>query len=205
METIIIDIASFVTGIISEIGYLGVALFMAIESSFIPFPSEIIVPPAAYLAQEGKFNLWLVVLAGTVGSLVGALINYFLALFLGRKMVYSLSETRLARLFLIDSQKINRAEEHFLNYGNVSTFLGRLVPAIRQLISIPAGFSKMPLPQFVFYTTLGAGSWVVVLALLGYFFGANQEKFEEYYSLISWAVVGLVILVFLFFVFKRKR
>lgn len=205
MENIVFNLASFVTNIIGEIGYLGITLLMAIESSFIPFPSEIVIPPAAYLAHSGQFNLWLVILAGTLGSLIGALVNYFLALFLGRKLIYFLADTKAAKIILINPEKLKKAEDYFLKYGNISTFLGRLLPAIRQLISIPAGFSRMSLSRFVFYTGLGSGFWVFVLALLGYFFGANQEKLENYYHLISWLAVAFVIILFLFIFIKKRR
>jgi membrane protein DedA with SNARE-associated domain len=204
MDTLLVIIVSFVTKTISDIGYLGIAILMTIESSFIPFPSEIIIPPAAYLAQQGQFNIILVVMAGLVGSLLGALINYFLAYTLGRKVIYFLVNQRFSKLLLINQEKLNKAEKYFLRYGNISTFIGRLVPWIRQLISIPAGFSKMNLTSFIFYTSLGSGIWVIILAILGYSFGSNQEMLEKYYQEISWIFVGLALVIIIGILIKKK-
>ena len=175
----------------SEIGYLGIVILMTIESSFIPFPSEIIVPPAAFLASQGQFNIYLVILSGIVGSLVGALINYFLARTLGRGIVYSLINKKIARLLLLNEEKMIKAENYFRKYGAVSTFVGRLIPAIRQLISIPAGFSKMKLGKFIFYTSFGSGLWTIILAILGYVFGANQDIWMQYYDDFKHIIYGV--------------
>lgn len=188
----------------AKIGYWGIVLLMTIESSFIPFPSEIIIPPAAYLAAQGQFNIYLVILSGIVGSLLGALINYFLAMTLGRKIVYSLANKKIAKLLLINEQKIQKAEDYFKKYGSISTFLGRLVPAIRQLISIPAGFCRMKLGSFLFFTFLGSGLWTVILAVLGYAFGANDELLEKYYKQASFAALGIVILVIAYLILKKR-
>jgi len=165
----------------AKIGYGGIVLLMTVESSFIPFPSEIIIPPAAYLASQGQFNIYLVIIAGLIGSLIGAIVNYFLALTLGRQIIYSLANKKIARLFLLSEKKIKKAEAYFLKYGGISTFLGRLVFAVRQLISIPAGFSRMNFKKFIFYTALGSGLWIIILAILGYFFGAQKEIFTKLY------------------------
>ena len=157
MEFIFGTIIDWGLNLILEIGYLGITLLITIESSFIPFPSEIVIPPAAYLAQQGEMNIFLVILAGIIGSLLGALINYFLAYTLGRKVVYSLVNLKIFRFLLINKEKVVKAEEYFLKYGNFSTFMGRFIPAVRQLISIPAGFSKMNLKNFILYTSLGSG------------------------------------------------
>ena len=156
----------------ADLGYLGILFLMTVESSFIPFPSELVIPPAAYLAYQGEMNIYLVVLFGILGSLIGALINYYLALCLGRPIIYSLTEKKWAKVFLISSKKIEKAERYFLKHGEASTFIGRLIPVIRQLISLPAGFTKMKLRPFIIYTTLGAGIWVIVLAVIGYGAGA---------------------------------
>ena len=171
---------------------------MTIESSFIPFPSEVVIPPAAYLASRGEFNIYLVILSGVAGSLIGALINYFLALTLGRAVIYRLAGTRLARMLLINEDKIKKSEDMFLKYGNLSTFTGRLIPAIRQLISIPAGFARMPLKSFLLYTFLGSGLWTAILAAAGYIFGANQELILRYYDYFKegvYVIIGLVLIV----------
>lgn len=169
----------------SGMGYAGVFILMVVESSFIPFPSELVIPPAAYLAFRGEMSFWLVVFWGIGGSLVGAAINYYLAMWLGRPLVYSLTEKRWTSVFLINSKKVERAEKYFLKFGGISTFLGRLVPVVRQLISLPAGFVRMNFLWFIFYTFLGAGVWILVLAMLGWFFGANQQLLNDYFSQIN--------------------
>lgn len=182
---------TFLLTITQNLGHLGVGVLMAVESSFIPMPSEIVVPPAAYLASQGVMNIYLVVIAGIVGSLVGALFNYFLAYYLGRPLVYKLAQHRFAKYLLISPEKIERAEQYFADRANSATFLGRLIPVIRQLISLPAGFSKMPLKNFIFYTFLGSSLWVSILALLGYFIGSNQALLHTYYTEIKWIALGL--------------
>jgi len=186
-------------------GYPGIVFLMTIESSFIPFPSEVIIPPAAYLAEQGEMNIFFVIASGVLGSLLGALINYFLALSLGRKIIYGLSNTRTARLFLINENKIKKAEDSFLKYGNFSTFFGRLVPALRQLISIPAGFSKMKFKNFISYTFLGSSLWIVILASLGYLFGSNQELLAKYYRQISFFFFAIALLLLAGFLIKFKK
>ncbi len=188
----------------SSMGYWGVLLLMTIESSFVPFPSELVIPPAAYLASKGEMNVYLVIFFGLLGSLIGAVINYVLARSLGRLLIYELVEHKFAKYLLLSKKKVEKSENYFLNYGGVSTFLGRLVPAVRQLISLPAGFVKMRFSSFLFYTGLGAGLWVCVLAALGYYFGENQELLEKYYKEISLTILGVVLLVVILLVLKRK-
>lgn len=161
----------FVQQILHHLNYFWVTVLMAIESSFIPFPSEVVVPPAAYLAASGKMNIFLVILFATLGSNIGALVNYYLAKYLGRPIVYRFAASRLGRLCLLSPEKVERAEAYFQKNGATSTLIGRLIPGIRQLISIPAGLSGMGLRSFLLYTTLGAGAWNVILALLGYYLG----------------------------------
>jgi len=181
---------------------------MAIESSFIPFPSEIVIPPAAYKAAAGELNIFLVVFFGTFGALIGAFVNYFLAYYLGRPVIYRLVNTRLGRMCLLDEQKIHKAEEYFIKNGAVSTFVGRLIPAIRQLISIPAGLAKMGLKKFVLYTTLGALLWNMILAIVGYSLQSVvpkdqlMSKVHEYSSEISNGMIVLGVLVFLYLLYK---
>ncbi len=179
---------------------------MTIESSFIPFPSEVIIPPAAYLAQKGEFNIYLVVFFGILGSLIGALINYYLAYFLGRKIVYSLVDKKIFKIVMLNSKKIEKSEKFFLKYGNESTLIGRLVPIIRQLISLPAGFSKMKLKNFIFYTSIGSGIWTIILAFLGYYLGANKNLLEKYFKEIEilFLVVGLAAFIYLLTIFFLK-
>ena len=156
--------------------YLFVFLFMVIESSFLPFPSEVVVPPAAYIAvTRGDLNIALIILVATAGAVVGALINYFLAVWLGRPIVYAFANSRFGHACLIDEAKVQKAEKYFDDHGALSTFIGRLIPAVRQLISIPAGLARMNVGVFVIFTALGAGVWNCVLAGLGYWLGPERK------------------------------
>ncbi len=184
--------ASALLDITSGMGYWGIVILMAIESSFIPFPSEIVIPPAAYLAYKGEMNIYLIILCGILGSLIGAVFNYYVAMWLGKPLAYKLVDKKWAKYLLLSRSGLEKAENYFNKYGSASTFFGRLIPAVRQLISLPAGFVKMDFGKFVFYTVLGSGFWVSVLAALGYFFGENQELLKEYYREIT---IGLIVLV----------
>lgn len=182
------DSAELFKWVLENLNYWVVTLFMAIESSFVPFPSEVVVPPAAWKAMaDDSMNIFLVVVFATVGADIGALINYYLARWLGRPIVYKFANSRLGHLCLIDEDKVRNAEEYFRKHGAASTFFGRLVPAIRQLISIPAGLSGMKLGPFLLYTTLGAAAWNIVLALLGYFIYQSTplKTTEDVYKLAS--------------------
>ncbi|MFH0892264.1 MAG: DedA family protein [Candidatus Falkowbacteria bacterium] len=199
------ELIALLLALSAKMGYGGIVLLMAVESSFIPFPSEIVVPPAAYLASQGEMNIFLVIISGIAGSLIGATFNYFLSMWLGRRVVYSLSNTRIAKVLLISESQIIKSEDLFLRFGNLSTFWGRLIPAVRQLISLPAGFSRMPYKNFIFFTFLGSGLWTVILAVLGYAFGANQEELRQYYKEISVIFGAIAIGVIIFMVIKKKR
>jgi membrane protein DedA with SNARE-associated domain len=191
-----------------NISYLTIFLLMAIEGSFIPFPSEVVIPPAAWKAAQGDLNFFLVVITGTLGALFGSLINYYLGYYLGRKLVYSFADTRVARFLLITPEKIQQAEHYFVKHGRSSTFIGRLVPGVRQLISIPAGLAKMPMKDFVLFTVLGAGIWNLVLAALGYFLYSQQELLQLYYKELSWVMLGLGLLFVAYLVYsgmKKKK
>ena len=196
---------NFILSFSQNLGYSGVILLMAIESSFIPFPSEIIIPPAAYLASQGQMNIFLVIISGIAGSLIGATINYWLAFWLGPKIIYRCADSKICKILLINSRKVKRSEKFFLRYGNASTLIGRLIPVIRQLISLPAGFAKMNFKSFVFYTTLGSAVWVIFLAGSGYILGANQELIIKYYEIISLSLVALLIVVgFVWWLINKK-
>ena len=190
-----------------RIGYLGVIMLMAIESSFLPLPSELVIPPAAYLAQQGKMNIFLVIISGAIGSVIGATFNYFLGRLIGQAVIYRLADHKLAKLLFINQEKLKKAETFFIKSANTATFVGRLIPGIRHLISIPAGFFKMNFKNFIILTFCGSFIWCSILAMLGYWFGSNQELIEKYYKelTIFFAVSGCVFLFFLYFRMASKK
>ena len=188
-----------------HITYWTVFLLMAIESSFIPFPSEIVIPPAAYKAANGDMNIFLVVFAGTMGAIVGALFNYYFAKWLGNKLLLKFANTRLAHMMLIDQSSIEKSENYFRKHGKTSTLIGRLVPGIRQLISLPAGLANMKLSDFILYTTIGSTIWNVILALLGYFFWSQKDILDKYYTELSLVFLGLGILYVAYLIFNGFR
>lgn len=190
-----------------NMNYYTITLLMTIESSFIPFPSEVVIPPAAYVAsKEGSdLNIWLVILFGTIGALIGAYINYFLALWLGRPLLHKLADSRLGKMLLLSSAKVQKAEDYFQTHGKTSTFVGRLLPGIRQLISIPAGLAKMNLLTFTFFTALGAGIWNGILALLGYIAHGQADLINTYSHEIGYGLLGIVALVALFYLVRYVR
>lgn len=202
MESLIQTVLEFS----NALGYWGIVLLMTIESSFIPFPSEIIIPPAAYLAYKGEMNLWLVIGSGVLGSVIGACINYGIARWLGRPAVYAIAKRRYMKYLLITHHKLHKAEKFFLKYGNISTFVGRLIFGVRQLVSLPAGFVKMPFWPFVFFTALGATVWIPFLAMHGYLLGAHEEWVRAYFSELSigFGVVAALVALGLFW-WKRGR
>lgn len=179
-----------------NLNYGTITLLMAIESSFIPFPSELVVPPAAYkaLQPESGLNIALIILFATLGALIGAFINYYLAKWLGRPIIYKFADSRLGHFLLLDVEKVKKAEDYFREHGSISTFVGRLITVIRQLISIPAGLAKMKLFPFTLYTFLGAAIWNCVLAALGYFAHGQKDIIEKYNSELAIALLGFGIL-----------
>lgn len=201
--------------LLNNLNYWTVFLLMFIEGSVIPAPSELIVPPAAYRAAAGELNIFLVVLVATLGALAGSTANYFAAYYLGRPMIYRFANSRLGHLCLLNQQKIEQAEKYFYDHGVVATLTGRLLPGIRQIISIPAGLSKMKFWKFALYTTIGAGIWNCVLATLGWYLHSFvpldqlNSKIEEYNSHIQIIVVAALVLIALIaglvWYFKRKK
>ena len=200
----------------AHMNYWAVGGLMTLESSFVPFPSEVVIPPAVYVAanpeSKGGMKIWLVVLFGTVGALLGALLNYFLSMWLGRPIVYAFAESKLGHLLQLSKEKVQRAEVYFNEHGVVSTLVGRFIPVIRQLISIPAGLSRMNLGSFCLLTTLGALAWNVILALLGYlaYKAADPSVIEKYSHQLSIIIVVLFVAVVAFFVLlavirKKKK
>jgi membrane protein DedA with SNARE-associated domain len=192
----------------AHMNYLAVGGLMTLESSFIPFPSEVVIPPAVYVAanpaSKGGMKIWLVVLFGTLGALLGALINYFLSMWLGRPIVYAFAESKLGHLLQLSKEKVQRAEVYFNDHGVVSTLVGRFIPVIRQLISIPAGLSRMNLGAFCLFTTLGALAWNCILALLGYlaYKAADPSVIERYSHQLSIIIIVLFVAVVAFFVIR---
>ncbi len=208
-----IDAAQFFQWFIENANYLFVFVFMMVESSFVPFPSEVVVPPAAYLACSNMgvgqdMNVFLVVLVATLGAMCGALINYYLALWVGRPVIYRFADSRIGHACLIDRAKVEKAERYFDKHGAISTFIGRLIPAVRQLISIPAGLSRMNLGVFCLFTFLGALLWNVILAILGWQLSvhvAPQDLFdavERYNRYLTWGGLALLVICIAFILFK---
>src|SRR5512135_1209370 len=180
----------------TNLNYLTIALLMLIESTFLPLPSEVVIPFAAYKAAQGNLNIFAVILSGTVGALSGSLINYTLAYYLGRPIVYKFAGSRVGRMFLLSVEKVQHAEDYFLRNGKTSTFIGRLVPGIRHLISIPAGLAKMDLKSFMTFTFLGAGIWNIILALIGFYLYDLRDKIFPYLDDILY-VLGAGFIIFL--------
>lgn len=200
-------ITKVVSWYMDNINYGTITLLMAVESSFIPFPSEVVIPPAAYKAstEENGMNIILVVIFGTIGALIGATINYVLALLIGRPIIYKFADSRLGRMLLLSKEKVVKAEEYFVKHGKTSTFIGRLVPAVRQLISIPAGIAKMNFGVFMLFTFLGASIWNTILALLGYIAKGQQDVIEKYSSELSYVLLGLGILFIAYLIYNGVK
>ena len=197
MSALLATIVSIVNGM----GYLGITAAMFLESSFFPFPSELVLPPAGYLASQGKMELWIVVVLGIVGSLLGALFNYWISLRLGRPLIL-----RFGRYVGLSARAYDRAEEAFRRHGEISTFVGRLIPGLRQYISLPAGLARMPIGKFLLFTGLGAGIWASILALLGYIIGNNQELItSSLHKITIYTGGGIVLLVIAYVLWYRHR
>jgi len=210
--------SGFVANLLSwydaNMNYTAVGLLMTLESSFIPFPSEVVIPPAVYVASnpdtKGGMKIWLIVLIGTLGAMLGAYINYFLSRWFGRPIIYAFADSKAGRLLRLSKEKVQRAEDYFNDHGNVSTLVGRLIPVIRQLISIPAGLSKMNIAAFSVFTFIGAAVWNCILALLGYlaYRAADPTVIERYSHELSVAIIILFAAAIVFFVLRaliRKK
>ena len=202
----------FIEWCLENLNYWTITLLMAIESSFIPFPSEVVVPPAAYkAAASGELNVWLVVFFATLGALIGAFVNYFLALWLGKPIVYKFANSRFGHMCLLDEQKVIKAEQFFVRYGVIATLIGRLVPAVRQLISIPAGLAKMNIAKFALFTAIGAGAWNTVLAALGYFLESVVPEEQllatvtEYSHEIGYGIIAVVAIALAYLIYKGVK
>ena len=201
----------FIQWCLEHINYWTITLLMTIESSFIPFPSEVVVPPAAYKAAAGDLNIWLVIFFSTLGAVFGALINYYLALWLGKPIVYKFANSRFGHMCLINQEKVETAENFFNKHGVIATFIGRLVTVVRQLISIPAGLAKMHIGKFILFTALGAGIWNSILAALGWFLEDIVPEDQlistvsKYSHEIGYVIVGLVVLALGYVAYKALK
>ena len=209
MEEFILNLTN---GALDNLNYGWIILFMAIESSFIPFPSEVVMIPAAYMAAEtGEMSFPMIITCGSIGALIGALVNYILARTLGRPIVYAFANSRFGHMCLIDAEKVEKAEKYFDKYGAISTLIGRMIPAIRQLISIPAGLAKMNILPFMLYTVLGATVWNTILVGIGYAFHSTMPKQQlidiiaHYSHIIGITAIVLVIALIAFFIYKGVK
>ncbi|WP_428026335.1 DedA family protein [Arcobacter sp.] len=191
------EIVNFIVQTVGSLGYVGIFIMMFLESSFFPFPSEVVMVPAGYLAFKGEMNMTIAILFGVLGSLAGALFNYYLAIKFGRKFLI-----KYGKYFFINEETINKMENFFKEHGHISTFSGRLIPAVRQYISFPAGLAKMNIFLFSLYTSLGAAIWVIILALVGYFIGDNEVLIKEYLRYI--VIVILIILSLVAYLYYKN-
>ncbi|ELP0533119.1 DedA family protein [Campylobacter upsaliensis] len=193
------EIFNFIIEIASAWGYLGIIILMTLESCFIPFPSEVVMIPAGYLAHKGELDFSLCILSGVLGSVLGALINYYLCFFWGRNFIL-----RYGRFFGITEEKFAKFEVFFNRHGEFSTFVCRLLPGIRQYISMPAGLAKMRLINFVIFTAAGSGIWVSILVFLGYFLGENEDLIKEYLHQILLFILLFVFIAGLIYIKIKK-
>lgn len=195
------EITVVVSTLFLKLGYGGIIFLMALESSFIPFPSEIVMPPAGYFASQGKMNFWVAILCGVIGSLIGSFVNYFIAEKLGRRFIL-----KYGKFMGIDRHRFRKMEKYFKEHGAISTFVGRLLPGIRQYISFPAGVIKMNKWVFALFTALGAFIWVFILTYIGYLVGDNKELIDKYIKeLTPIIVIAVVILIVLYVLIHKKR
>ena len=206
-------IDNLITWYSAHMNYASITALMAVESSFIPFPSEVVIPPAAFVASQPDSVLYVtgtypidvlfIVLFGTLGAMIGAVINYGLSVWLGRIIIYKFADSKLGHLCLLSSEKIQKAEEYFREKGNVSTFIGRFIPGIRQLISSPAGLSRMHFGAFLWWTFLGAFIWNCILAALGYLAAGQMDRIKEYSHELSVAILILFGIAVAWFAIKK--
>jgi len=203
------SIISYLMLAFGKMGYIGIMLLMAFESTVIPIPSELIIPPAAYLANKGEFNLFLIIIFATIGNMIGASIMYFISRSLGRIIIYKLANTKISHALLINEEKIQKTEKYFIKNGELSVFIGRLIPVVRHLISIPAGLSKMKFYKFILFTFCGSITWNIILSLLGYYFGANEKLLMNYFSEIKIILLAgfslFIIYLFVKYLIKRHK
>lgn len=189
--------------------YYSITALMACESSILPVPSEIVIPPAVYVAMDSEsgLSIWLIIFFGTIGALIGATFNYLMSKWLGRLVIYKFADSKIGKSFLLSSEKIMKAETYFNDHGKTSTFVGRFIPVIRHLISIPAGLAKMNYLSFALYTVLGAGLWNCALALMGYLAHGQQDMINKYSHQLSYIFIaaGAILLIWLIVKTIRKK
>ena len=201
---------NFISSLLNNLNYPTIFFLMMLESTVIPVPSELVVSPAAYHAAGGNLNMWLVILFATLGADLGATINYVVAYYVGRPVIYRFANSRLGHLCLLNQEKVDKSERYFDSHGKLATITGRLIPGIRHLISIPAGLARMHYGHFLLYTTLGAGCWNIILAGLGWYLHTIvpeeqlHDKILEYGDYIKWIIIALVLLVIIYFVVKKR-
>ncbi len=200
MRELFFKLVATIVTIVGKLGYGGIIVMMFLESSFFPFPSEIVIPPAAYLAERGEMNIFIVVLCGILGSILGALFNYWLALKLGRPTLL-----RYGRYVGITPESFDKTENFLQKHGIFGTFIGRLIPVIRQYISFPAGLARLPLIPFIFATALGSGIWVIILAAIGYLVGNNQEMIVHYSHKTFYFLLPVIIIACLAYIYRQRR
>lgn len=201
---ILSSITAAILAVVNKLGYIGIFIGMTIESSFFPFPSEVVLIPAGTLIAQGQMSFLPVFIAGLAGSITGALINFFLALYLGRATI-ELLISKYRKICFITDRQLKKTDDYFQKHGEITTFIGRLIPVIRQLISLPAGFSKMNLARFCIFTLIGSGIWAAILIYIGYFFGNNPQLIQEHLQLISFTIISIsLIVLIIYFVRKRK-
>ncbi|HDJ28941.1 MAG TPA: DedA family protein [Proteobacteria bacterium] len=200
MHKLLTSAITIIVAVVGKLGYSGIIIMMFLESSFFPFPSEVVIPPAGYLSSIGKMNIYLVIATGILGSILGALFNYWLAVKFGRPAII-----RFGKFFGMSESKFSRVEQLFCNHGKFSTFIGRLIPGIRQYISFPAGLARMPLSPFIIYTGLGAGIWIIILAIIGYLVGNNQELIKKYSHQSLYYLLPAIIFLSCIYVWYHKK
>ena len=201
---------NFITSLLNNLNYSTIFFLMMLESTVVPVPSELVVSPAAYHAAGGNLNMWLVILFATLGADLGATINYVVAYYVGRPVIYRFANSRLGHLCLLNQEKVEKSEKYFDNHGKLATITGRLIPGIRHLISIPAGLAKMHYGHFLLYTTVGAGVWNIILAALGWYLHTIvpeeqlHDKILEYGDYIKYIIIAIVLVAALYFIVKKQ-
>lgn len=201
---------NFITSLLNNLNYPTIFFLMMLESTVVPVPSELVVSPAAYHAAGGNLNMWLVILFATLGADLGATINYVVAFYVGRPVIYRFANSRLGHLCLLNQEKVEKSEKYFDDHGKLATITGRLIPGIRHLISIPAGLAKMHYGHFLLYTTIGAGVWNIILAALGWYLHTIvpedqlHDKILEYGDYIKYGIIAIVLLVVIYLIAKKQ-